>query len=100
MARLRLVNRSIIGKKDPVLGFLDSVESDRLLASYNFLKQVEMSLRLFDMKSVSAFPSEPGANTALARAMGYKDGEEERFIHRYKSVTNSVRESFDAVMQV
>ena len=83
-----------------ILGFLDSVESDRLLASYNFLKQVEMSLRLFDMKSVSAFPSEPGANTALARAMGYKDGEEERFIHRYKSVTNSVRESFDAVMQV
>jgi glutamate-ammonia-ligase adenylyltransferase len=83
-----------------ILGFLDSVGSDELLVTYDFLKRVEMSLRLFDMKSISAFPSEPEANTNLARAMGFEDGEEEQFLNHYKSVTNSVRNSFNRILQV
>jgi glutamate-ammonia-ligase adenylyltransferase len=83
-----------------ILGYLDNVNSDRLLAAYDFLKQVEMSLRLFDMKSISTFPSDPGVNTVLVRAMGYTDGEEERFMRSYKSVTKSVRKSFNRIMQV
>lgn len=82
------------------LGLVDNRESDRLLAAYDFLKQVEMSLRLFDMKPISAFSSSTESNTALAKAMGYEAGEEEKFMKQYKSVTNRVRESFNSILQV
>lgn len=73
-------------------------ESADLLEAYEFLKRVEMSLRLFDMKPISAFPASPDANVALARAMGYASGEEEKFITRYNAVTGGVRENFCRIL--
>jgi len=81
------------------LGIVDSNESAGLLEAYDFLKQVETSLRLFDMKPISAFAANPHANGVLARAMGYASGEEEKFIRRYEEVTGGVRESFCRILE-
>lgn len=75
-------------------GCLDEKVQTELLASYDFLKKIEMSLRLFDMKSVSAFPADAGSNIALARAMGFYDDDGEEFINAFKKVTDKVRENF------
>jgi glutamate-ammonia-ligase adenylyltransferase len=81
------------------LEIMDRGDSADLLEAYDFLKQVETSLRLFDMKPISAFPASPQANTALARALGFASGEEEAFIHRYEAVTGSVRERFCRILE-
>ena len=80
------------------LGLLDNGDAETLLAAYDFLKQLEMSLRLFDMKSVSAFPSDPHANAALAIAMGHA-GDEEGFVRQYRAVTAGVREIFNRILR-
>ncbi len=80
-------------------GMLDSESCRQLLQAYDFLKQVEMSLRLFDMKPVSTFYYDPEANTTLARAMGFGDEGPEAFIDHYRTVTDGVRDIFNSVMQ-
>lgn len=79
-------------------GMLESDTCGRLLEAYDFLKQVEMSLRLFDMKAISTFPYEPGANAVLARAMGFGEQGPEAFVEYYRAVTQGVREIFNSVM--
>ena len=74
-------------------GLLTTETSQDLLSHYDFLKRVEACIRLFDMKSVSAFPMQPERNRPLARAMGYGDDVEE-FMEKYLSVTDGVRNYF------
>ncbi len=79
-------------------GLLQPEQCAQLLDSYDFLKRVEMSLRLFDMKAVSTFSFDAEANDSLARALGFgKDGSR-AFVAHYQSVTDGVREIFNRVV--
>jgi len=95
---LRTASTREVLRRAAALGLIDSGTASALLEAYDFLKRVEMSLRLFDMKPISAFSSQPEANTALAKAQGYAEGEEQRFMEHYQAVTNSVREHFNAIL--
>jgi len=76
-------------------GFVDSDTAATLLEGYDFLKRVETSLRLFDMKSISSFNREPEAHESLARAMGFYDSSQPAlFLERYFSTRDRVRASF------
>jgi len=64
-----------------------------LIGSYNFLKQIEACVRLFDMKPVSTISDTPEANQAVAVAMGFQD-DTHGFMQEYFSITKSVRDHF------
>ncbi|MEX2352919.1 MAG: hypothetical protein WD709_01935, partial [Gammaproteobacteria bacterium] len=55
------------------LKLVDAATSNSLIGHYNYLKKVEMCLRLFDMKSVDSFTGFDEDNIALSRAMGHGD---------------------------
>ena len=64
-----------------------------LLEAYDFLKRVEASIRLFDMKSTSSFAMQAQANRPLAQALGF--GEDvDGFMDKYRAVTDGVRQHF------
>jgi len=79
-------------------GLIESDSAANLLQSYDFLKRVEASIRLFDMKSISDFPQSPEAHQPLARAMAYIDGEPDEFLNVYRQVTGSVRDEFAKIV--
>ena len=68
-----------------------------LLDAYDWLKRVEACLRLFDMRSVSAFSDQPGAIVPLARGMGCGE-DAPRFLEEYRRRTGAVRACFDALL--
>lgn len=76
-----------------VSGLLDEAISRNLLEQYDYLKRLEMCLRLFDLKSVDTFTSVEDDNVPLARAMGHGD-DAGGFIDEYRSVTKKVRDYF------
>ncbi|MEX2525173.1 MAG: hypothetical protein WD750_09465 [Gammaproteobacteria bacterium] len=88
-AVLRLIDES---------GLLADNTGGRLLDSYDFLKRVEMSLRLFDMKPISTFPFDEEANISLARAMGFGESGSRAFVDHYRTVTDDVRDIFNSIM--
>ena len=75
-------------------GYIEEDTHAELLECYDFLKRIEMSLRLFDMKTVSAFPVEARSDIALSRAMGFYKGDGEDFITAFRNVTGKVRANF------
>lgn len=75
-------------------GFMTETISAKLLQAYDFLKRVESSIRLFDMKPVSAFPDQTAQHLPVAAALGYLDAEAGEFIQEYKYVTAYVRQQF------
>jgi glutamate-ammonia-ligase adenylyltransferase len=79
------------------LGLIDSTLADQLIVHYDYLKKVEMCLRLFDMKSIDSFRTTYSDNTPLSRSMGHGDNTG-LFIEEFESVTRSVRHSFDDLL--
>ena len=75
-------------------GFMTETASSKLLNAYDFLKRVESSIRLFDMKPVSAFPDQTAQHLPVAAALGYIGAEAGEFVHEYNYVTAYVREQF------
>ena len=75
-------------------GFMTATASARLLHAYDFLKRVESSIRLFDMKPVSAFSDQTTQHLPVAAALGYLGAEAGEFVHEYNYVTGYVREQF------
>jgi glutamate-ammonia-ligase adenylyltransferase len=78
-------------------GRLAAEQAAVLLGAYDYLKRVEACLRLFDMKSVSAFSEQPDAIAPLARGMGCGD-DTGRFLEDYRRTTGSVRACFDELL--
>ena len=79
------------------LGLLRAEYSAGLLNAYNYLKRVEMCLRLFDLKSIDSFSNIADDNVALARAMGHGD-KASGFYDEYEQVTAEVRRVFNDLM--
>ncbi len=77
------------------LGFLSENESNNLRNSYNFFKQIESCIRLFDMKSVNTFSKNLNDDDALIRAMrsGRHDTAVE-FIEEYEKRSEDVNALF------
>jgi len=81
------------------LQLISHAAGEELIDSYNYLKRVEMYLRLFDMKSVDSFTSFAEDNISLARAMGHGD-DTRRFLGEYETVTHLVRKRFTELLEV
>jgi len=81
-------------------GLLEADSGRRLLGAYDFLKGVEMSLRLFDMKPKSTFPVDEDVNTGLARAVGFTKSGSRGFVRHYRTVTDEIRQIFNDIMNV
>ena len=75
-------------------GFMTETDSAKLLLAYDFLKRTESSIRLFDLKPVSAFPDQTAGHLPVAAALGYIGVEAGEFTREYKTVTAYVREQF------
>jgi len=79
-------------------GLLDSSTCQELIEAYNFMKRIEGALRMFDMKSISAFSKQPSEIHSLARAMGYFNKDlthsSELFLESYLDITKNVRQNF------
>ena len=69
-----------------------------LLQAYDFLKRIEASVRLFDMKPVSAFSTLTSEHLPVAAALGYVGDAAPDFAERYKDVTAYVRKQFREVV--
>ena len=68
--------------------------SSKLLQAYDLLKRTESSIRLFDMKPVSAFPVQTAAHLPVAAAMGYTGDNAGDFVEEYIETTDYVRRQF------
>jgi len=79
------------------LSLLGNDIAGKLLASYDYLKRVEMCLRLFDLKAIDSFTIDGEDNLPLARAMGHGDNRDS-FLSEFESVTHGVRACFREVM--
>lgn len=79
-------------------GHIRAEVSDRLLCAYDFLKRLESSIRLFDMKPISAFPRQTEAHLPVAAAMGYIGDAAGKFADRYEEVTAGVRKLFREIV--
>lgn len=70
---------------------------NKLNEYYNYLKKVELCLRLFDLKSIDSFKTDEPNNVALSRSMGH--GNNTRiFLEEYESVTHAVRNNFQQLL--
>ena len=79
-------------------GYIKSESSQKLLYAYDFLKRLESSIRLFDMKPVSAFPRQTEAHLPVAAAMGYAGAAAGKFADEYEAVTAGVRNLFREIV--
>lgn len=70
---------------------------EKLLGAYNYLKRLELCLRLFDLKSVDTFSVIESQNLPLSRAMGHGN-DSAAFYREYESVTKEVRRIFEEVI--
>lgn len=81
------------------LGLLSGEHADSLSNAYDFFKRIEACLRLFDLKSVSTFPAKPTDDSALVRAMGYRnESAADRFLKDYRDTTEFVRSTFTSIL--
>ena len=80
------------------LGLLDAKQSEDLIDAYDFLKRIEGRLRVYDMKSLNAFPDAPEGVINLARSMGHFDKDNIKaakgFLDEYQNITTRVRGCF------
>lgn len=74
-------------------GRINSDQEAILLDGYNFLKKVETTLRLFDLKSADSFPMSEQENLPLSRAMGYGE-DAAAFLNDYLQITTNIRNQF------
>ena len=80
-------------------GIISDSQSTDLMTAYDFLKRIEGSLRIMDLKNISAFSREPEDIQPLARAMDYTDynqaGKTSEFLADYEKITGQVRSHFN-----
>ncbi|MBT7953349.1 MAG: hypothetical protein HN764_17110 [Gammaproteobacteria bacterium] len=77
------------------LNLLKQDDANNLLHAYDFFKQIEACLRLFDMKSVNSFSRTLDDGNALVRAMSYKgEGAAARFLDKHKELTENTHNLF------
>jgi len=80
-------------------GIISDLQSRDLLAAYDFLKRIESSLRIMELKNISAFSRAPEDIQALARAMDYIDKNQTEaaagFLAEYGRITKLVRRHFN-----
>lgn len=80
-------------------GIITGLQSRDLLTAYDFLKRIESSLRIMDLKNVSAFSREPDEIPSLARAMDYTGNNKTEaaagFLAEYDRITKLVRHHFN-----
>ena len=83
-------------------GLLDGSSCQELIEAYNYLKRIEGALRMFDMKSISAFSKQPAEVYSLARAMGYFNKDmahsSELFLENYLDIVKNVRQKFIKIL--
>lgn len=89
----RKVLRVLSGRK-----FIPARAAAELLHAYDFLKQVEASIRLFDMKPVSAFPRPTEQHLPVAAALGFPGRKAGQFTEKYRAITAMVREAFREIV--
>jgi glutamate-ammonia-ligase adenylyltransferase len=89
----RAVLRAAAGR-----GLLAENVARELLSHYDFLKRIESSIRLFDMKPISAFPMHTAEHLPVAAALGYAGDHAPAFVEQYKDVTASVRARFREIV--
>ncbi len=84
------------------LGLLHKRTAASLLNAYDFYKQSESALRVFDMKTISKVSKNRKEMLPLARALGYMDYDSEQAVEKYqnelKRLRNQVREQFENVL--
>ena len=77
------------------LKLLAQDDANYLLHAYDFFKQIEACLRLFDMKSVNSFSRTLDDDNALVRAMSYTgEGASARFLDKHKELTENTHRLF------
>lgn len=80
-------------------GLIKTDQCNELLQAYNFMKRIECSLRVTDLKSISAFSQQPEAIVPLARSMGFAgDHGSEQFLEQYNRIAGSVRNHFETLV--
>jgi [glutamine synthetase] adenylyltransferase / [glutamine synthetase]-adenylyl-L-tyrosine phosphorylase len=81
-------------------GLLREAEHDALARGYEFLRRVELRLRIVHDYAIDHLPERGPALHQLARRLGYYGPEPgERFLSEYARVTAAVREAFDLVVR-
>jgi glutamate-ammonia-ligase adenylyltransferase len=84
------------------LGLVPEATAAALSAAYLWLRRAEHAVQLAEEQQSARFPREPGAQTALARRMGYADAlgaqARERMLEDWTSARNEVRHHFEALV--
>jgi glutamate-ammonia-ligase adenylyltransferase len=81
-------------------GLLRPADFEPLAAGYQFLRRVELRLRIVHDYGVDHLPESGPALHQLARRLGYfGESPGDRFIAEYTRMTHGVREAFDRVVQ-
>src|SRR6266540_1809024 len=81
-------------------GLLRELEFEALAEGYDFLRRVELRLRIVHDFAIDHLPKEGFALRQLARRLGYAGPDPgSRFLAEYTRVTRAVRQAFDAVVQ-
>jgi [glutamine synthetase] adenylyltransferase / [glutamine synthetase]-adenylyl-L-tyrosine phosphorylase len=81
-------------------GLLREGEFDALAKGYEFLRRVELRLRIVHDFAIDHLPDRGPALRQLARRLGYYGPEpEDRFLGDYARVTGEVRRAFEAVVR-
>jgi glutamate-ammonia-ligase adenylyltransferase len=80
-------------------GLLREADHEALAAGYDFLRQVELRLRIVHDFAIDHLPEEGPALRQLARRLGYAGPDPGgRFLADYARVTAAVRQAFEAVV--
>ncbi|MFT5134551.1 MAG: glutamate-ammonia-ligase adenylyltransferase, partial [Gammaproteobacteria bacterium] len=75
--------------------FVSTEDATQLLIAYDFFKNIEACLRLFDLKSVNSFAKILNDGNALVRAMNYQSTDAAtRFIIDYREKSDFVHKMF------
>ncbi|BDG04822.1 bifunctional [glutamate--ammonia ligase]-adenylyl-L-tyrosine phosphorylase/[glutamate--ammonia-ligase] adenylyltransferase [Anaeromyxobacter oryzae] len=81
-------------------GLLREADHEALAKGYDFLRRVELRLRIVHDYAIDHLPERGPAMHQLARRLGYYGPEPgERFLGEYARVTAAVRSAFDAVVR-
>ena len=78
--------------------YLDLEDASFLLTAYDFLKKMEMIMRLIDLKSISAISSSHKQNVVLSRAMGFGEDHTKELMREYLQITKKTREIFTRIV--
>ena len=78
-------------------GLISGEASRDLLHAYDFLKQTEAAMRLFDMKSTSSIPQQAQANQSQAQALGFGT-DVKGFMKHFQAITDNVRHCFTELL--